>query len=248
MDNDFDAPDALTDRLQALGRRPIDSAVQSQHLTAMAAVRPPASARSILVSRVKLGAAMFAGVLIGATGLASAGALGPLQPVAATVVESVSPLDVPKGPSENASDKAKEATAKTHAAKAADDESGDPAAKGGTERYFGAECAVLGVTTASNHGQYLKALREAGATHDQLNTAAKSDCGKPLASVNGDEPGATTNEVTTTTTAAPTTTTTDKGKSDEAPGQVKKDEPTTTTTGVGTTGAAHGQGQGQGNN
>ena len=68
----------LADRLSALGRAPVDPAVASAHLTAMAAVR---SAKTVRPRRERfvpgtVAAAFAAGLILGGTSLASAGALG----------------------------------------------------------------------------------------------------------------------------------------------------------------------------
>src|SRR5688572_16756623 len=95
MSADLDPRDELTERLRALGRRPVDPALQSQHLTAMAAVPASSPLRSLLAGRVKIALAVIGGFLVGATGLASAGAMGPLQPIAKTTVEAVTPFELP---------------------------------------------------------------------------------------------------------------------------------------------------------
>lgn len=203
MNEDLELQDELSDRLRALGQRPIEPALQSHHLTAIASVEPATALRGLLASRLKLGAALLGGILIGATGLTTAGALGPLQPIAATAVEAVTPVAVPGGPTEKAKE-AKEAKEKAKAEAA-------------VVRYFGSECNVLGVTAARNHGLYIKALREAGATKEQLKTAATSDCGKPVARIGGTDDESGKPEAT-----VPAPDATAKGKSADAPGQQNK--------------------------
>lgn len=63
---------AVVERLAALGRVAVDPAVQARHLTAMAGVRR----RANRFGRAKLVAAFAAGLVLGGTGLASAGVLG----------------------------------------------------------------------------------------------------------------------------------------------------------------------------
>lgn len=70
---------SIEDRLRRLGGQPVDPSLASQHLTAMADVAP---ARAPFGRRLRVGAALVAGLLVGGTGLASAGALGPAQGVA----------------------------------------------------------------------------------------------------------------------------------------------------------------------
>lgn len=161
MHEPLDPRDELIERLRAFGRRPVDPSLQSQHLTAIAAVPVSAgrSLRSAVASRVKVAAAVLGGFLIGTTGLASAGVLGPLQPVAATVVEKATPLEVPEG-------------AKDKAAKAR---------SGGTERYYGPECVVTGGQPARNRGEYLKQQREV--SPEAFEAAKQTNCGKPLSSL-----------------------------------------------------------------
>src|SRR5688572_17648172 len=97
MSDTFEPEDGLTSRLRALGSLPVDPATQSQHLTAMAEAAAAPSLGATLGSRLRLAGALVLGFLLGTTGLASAGALGPLQPIAATAVEAATPLDVPNG-------------------------------------------------------------------------------------------------------------------------------------------------------
>lgn len=89
----MDDTDPLTERLRDLGRRPVDPATASQHLTAMAS----AGRRPRIWTRAKVGAAFFAGLLVGGTGLASAGALpGSVQGAAHTTLAQVG-VQVPDG-------------------------------------------------------------------------------------------------------------------------------------------------------
>ena len=64
--------DDLESRLRVLGSEPVDPAVQSRHLTAMSAVHW----RRSRLGRAKVVAAFAAGIVLGGTGLASAGAMG----------------------------------------------------------------------------------------------------------------------------------------------------------------------------
>ena len=86
--------DPLTDRLRDLGRQPVDPATSSRHLTAMAAAE---GGRRRVSTKLKVGLAFAAGLLIGGTGLASAGALpAPAQNVAHSTLSKVG-VDVPRG-------------------------------------------------------------------------------------------------------------------------------------------------------
>lgn len=167
MSDVFDsAPsDALLDRLAALGHEPVPSATQSEHLTAMAAVARRGSAWNRFTRRAGIVAAFGAGIVIGTTGLAGAGALGPLQPIVAKGVEAATPLKVPKGPSEKA-DKAKQAKTSADGVH-------------GTARVTAGCVAAENGEFAVNRGQYLKQERAKG--DDALAAAKLTDCGKPLA-------------------------------------------------------------------
>lgn len=65
--------DDLTARLRDLGRNPVEPATASRHLTAMAAGRQVRIGR---FGRAKVAAAFAAGIILGGTGLASAGVMG----------------------------------------------------------------------------------------------------------------------------------------------------------------------------
>lgn len=140
--------DALISRLHDLGSAPIDSATASQHLTAVA-VAPRGRDRKWL--KAKVAGFLAAGVLVGGTGLASAGALpDAVQDKVSTLAAKVG-LNLPKG----------------------------------TARYSGAECGVDANGEPiewRNHGQYMKSLPK-----DQRAAAEGSKCGKPLASIKGDD-------------------------------------------------------------
>ena len=77
--------DDLIERLQRLGRRPVDPALQHAHLAAMA----PAG-RSPMRAKLRVAGAFLAGLIVGGSGLAVAGALpDSAQNVAHTVFEQV---------------------------------------------------------------------------------------------------------------------------------------------------------------
>ncbi|HET9443825.1 MAG TPA: hypothetical protein VFO65_10900, partial [Acidimicrobiales bacterium] len=177
MNDSPDPQDPVVDRLRRFGRQPVDSGLQSHHLTAMAGVGAAPSFGGVLVARLKLGVAVFAGFLLGTTGLTAAGALGPLQPIAATVVESATPLEVPQGKADQAKEKAAKAEANT-------------------PRFTEGCVPAEGGTFARNRGQYLKQERAKGA--EALAAAKASKCGMPLSSL--------TDEDDESTTPAPTTT------------------------------------------
>lgn len=172
-------PDELTERLAALGRRPVDPALQSEHLTALAGVRSSSAFRASLAGRLKVAAGVMAGFLIGATGLASAGALGPVQGIAATAIEKATPLN---GLPDSASDKAK---AKGHGNAAKDKaKGGDEAAGTGGEKIWGATYGCPEATEFKNRGQFLKAAKDEKLTGPLAEMtfaeARQTDCGKGI--------------------------------------------------------------------
>jgi hypothetical protein len=87
----MDEHDPLIERLRGLGRHNVDPSLASRHLDAMAS----SPHRTVRSAKVKVGAAFFAGLVLGGTGLASAGTLpGPAQGVAHTALSAVG-IDVP---------------------------------------------------------------------------------------------------------------------------------------------------------
>jgi hypothetical protein len=66
----MDDHDELIDRLRDLGRQRVEPSVQSAHLTAMASARPARSR-----SKLRVAGAFLAGLIVGGSGLAVAGAL-----------------------------------------------------------------------------------------------------------------------------------------------------------------------------
>jgi hypothetical protein len=89
----MDEHEPLIERLRGLGQHPVDPATAGRHLGAMAGVRHP-RARAV---KLKVGGAFFAGLLIGGTGLATAGALpGPAQDAAHSALSTVG-VNVPDG-------------------------------------------------------------------------------------------------------------------------------------------------------
>lgn len=94
MNETFEPEDGLIARLRALGQMPVDSATQARHLTAMAEAAAAPTLFGTFGNRVRVAVALVVGFLLGTTGLASAGALGPLQPIASTTLEKVG-INVP---------------------------------------------------------------------------------------------------------------------------------------------------------
>ena len=90
----YEPEDGLTARLRALGQLPVDAATQSRHLTAMAEAAAAPTLFGTFANRMRVAVALVVGFMLGTTGLASAGALGPLQPIASTTLEKVG-INVP---------------------------------------------------------------------------------------------------------------------------------------------------------
>jgi hypothetical protein len=89
----MDDQDPLIDRLRGLGRHPVDPATAARHLGAMASTGGH-TARAV---KFKVGAALFAGLVLGGTGFATAGAPPrPAQDAAHSALSKVG-LEVPKG-------------------------------------------------------------------------------------------------------------------------------------------------------
>jgi hypothetical protein len=89
--------DDLIRRLRDLGTRPVDTSLASRHLTALAEATTAGRVPRRRVTRVKVAAAFAAGLLLGGTGLASAGALPDgVQEVAHQTLGQVG-IDVPPG-------------------------------------------------------------------------------------------------------------------------------------------------------
>jgi hypothetical protein len=87
--SDYDDP--LVSRLGDLGRTPVDPHVASSHLRALAGV----PVRPAWFGRLRVTGAFAAGLLVGTTGLATAGALpAPVQQIAHTTLGAVG-VDVP---------------------------------------------------------------------------------------------------------------------------------------------------------
>jgi hypothetical protein len=102
----------LERRLRALGDEPVDPTVASYHLTAMAAAAPaPKAAR---LHRPKVVAAFFAGLLLGGTSLASAGALGDTPQNAVADVAAKVGVNLPGGSVERSTEGCNGVTYKNH--------------------------------------------------------------------------------------------------------------------------------------
>jgi hypothetical protein len=157
MRDDFELDDELTRRLRSLGTFPIDSATQSRHLTAMAEAAAAPRLMATFGQRLRVAAALVIGFMLGTTGLASAGALGPMQPIAATAIEAATPFSVPGGHEDDA----------------------------GTPRYR--EGCDESVTFKNRGSYLKAVRAKYGKESAELEAAKASDCGKPLVSLGGDD-------------------------------------------------------------
>jgi hypothetical protein len=92
-------PTELARRLAALGTEPVDPAVASAHLTAIAAAQPRRALRPVRgrFVRGKVAAAFAAGLVLGGTSLASAGVLGNTPQNAVADAAGHVGLDLPGG-------------------------------------------------------------------------------------------------------------------------------------------------------
>lgn len=92
----------LTERLRALGDEPVEPTVRARHISQMAGQHreklvPRLAQSRLFRSRLRVGAAFFAGLLIGGSGMAVAGALpSPAQSVAHDVLGAVG-VGIPDG-------------------------------------------------------------------------------------------------------------------------------------------------------
>jgi len=191
--------DDLTDRLSALGRQPLDPALQSEHLTQMAGVAPGGALRRSLASKAKLGAAVVAGFLIGTTGLATAGAMGPLQNISADVVQATTPLNPPRHGNDTSDAAKAKASDKTDKADDSADSTGSDSTDAKTPKYWtGCDAIVPGYDTTAagaNRGRFLQAAKAVDDTGATFEKARQSDCGKAIAAStapNGTEDSADT--------------------------------------------------------
>lgn len=89
--------DPLIARLHDLGSQPVDTATASQHLTALSTTTSPALARDRKWSMAKVAGIFTAGLFIGGTGLASAGALPDTVQDKVAVAAAKVGVDLPRG-------------------------------------------------------------------------------------------------------------------------------------------------------
>lgn len=89
----MDEHDPLIERLRGLGRHPVEPVIAARHLGSMASVR----VKTRRFVKLKVGTAFFAGLMLGGTGLAYAGALPATVQDAAHGTLSQVGLSVPNG-------------------------------------------------------------------------------------------------------------------------------------------------------
>ena len=180
---ELDDQDPTVRRLHALGTQPVDADVAARHQAYLAAATPvPARSRM----RPLLAGSLLAGALLGGTGLAAAlpGSL-PEQAgsVAKAALRAAQVID-----DEDSDKKAEQAKAKAEREAARAERKA--AGANGVERFTeGCTVGNPAVPFEGNHGQYVKAHPDDPATADvnERQVAAESDCGKPLASLTGDD-------------------------------------------------------------
>jgi hypothetical protein len=178
----MDDDDILLRRLHALGTQPVDPATAATHLTAMATVAPRRAARRSFGHKLRIGAAFAAGLVLGGTGLAAAGALPDgAQQVAHTALSQVK-VHVPPGHAVAAAHAKAKGNAKGNG-------NGKAAHGGGVTRSVApADCPDWDFASGppKNHGQYVSAMTDrVRALPEAQRDAAmqrygESACGKPV--------------------------------------------------------------------
>ena len=225
---------ALAGRLRALGSQPIEPELQAAHLSGMASAARSARRRA----KVRVGGIVVAGVLVGSTSLAAAGALpDPAQHLAHRALDTVG-VDVPDperyhGPecgteakrNHGAYVRDDHALAKSRCGKPIHAGTGDDADEGEGRAPKAANGPCQGPPPwAGKDGASMTPEEKAQAQADreaQCGADAEGDQDEDLGDV---EPEGTQREVSTTTTTAPSTMTTSTTAS------TTTTESTTTTT------------------
>jgi hypothetical protein len=231
----MDDHDDLIQRLQRLGRQPVDPARQEAHLAAMAPV-----GRSPMRAKVRVAGAFLAGLLVGGSGLAVAGALpDSAQNVAHTMFEQVG-VQVPQPERYHDPEECGAEVKANHGEYVRDDKSlartdcgkptqaggkdagatprsgqggpGGPAAKGERGPCQGPPPWAGNATMSPEDKAAAQAEREArcGANDDDASVeeAPESEAAPDTTTTTAEPTTTTVAEPTTTTTAAATTTTT----------------------------------------
>jgi hypothetical protein len=169
---DDTTPTELTERLAALGRHPVDPATASQHLSAMAGV---SLGRTGLRQKLQVAGALMAGIFIGGTGLATAGALGSSAERAADKavdrIAAVAGVDAEHDDKKKNKGKGGDKVADADDADKVETDDGTKATDDADRK-----CSVPG----QNHGQAVRAeAQKDTATGESVSTVAQSDACAP---------------------------------------------------------------------
>ena len=226
----------LTNRLHDLGQQPVDPAVAARHLSAMSQL----PARRMLTQRLRIVGAFAVGLLVGTTGLATAGALPDgVQEVAHDTLGKVG-LDVPRGDRYQGAECGGEvknhgqyvrSQPKENRAEAAASRCGKPVQAGtDNDKADGNGCGKPPWAGRGKPTQAEKDARKTACVPDAGDADQGSD--KDAGPAGGEAPavaGVPDDEASTTTTTVPPTTTT------TAPPTTPTTAPPTTTTTLGDT-------------
>jgi hypothetical protein len=242
---------ALAARLAALGKEPVDPAIASEHLAAIAAVPASRTVRPVRERfvRGKIAAAFAAGLLLGGTSLASAGALGNTPQNAVADAAGHVGLDLPGG-TPRSTEGCGGKTYKNHGEYVSqggdphspcgkpvksghkpgkDKDAKDDANDGGTKKAGGAgDCGKPPWAGKGNHAKKTPeavAQRKAACGDDE----SDDDSGAQNKAPKAGAPTTTTGSPSVTTTTAPATTTT-AATSTTPTGVTTTTAPVTTTT------------------
>jgi hypothetical protein len=210
----------LQGRLRQIGTHHVDPAVQADHLSRMATIRT----RPTIGPKLRVAAAFLAGLLIGGSGLAAAGALpDPVQHVAHRTLDPLG-IDVPD-PERYHDDKCGDEVKKNHGAYVSDDQqlaksrcgkpvqAGEPGGAGG-DGAKGEKGPCQGPPPWAGDGEDSMTAEEKAAAQAKRTELCGEDDAEARTDASDDDEGSATERATpdddpnTTTTAAPTTTTT----------------------------------------
>ena len=174
----------VIERLGALGHQPVDPEVSARHTAMLASLEPMEVSHRR--GRQVLAGTLVAGALFGGGGLAGAltGTLpDPVQDTARSALSKVG-VDVPKGDghTDDPATAGRDAGTQAEAGAKAKDKAGGNEGEGPSEEAKGTERVSCGAFTG-NHGQYVSARPDDPSTPvNEREEAAKSECGKPVAS------------------------------------------------------------------
>jgi hypothetical protein len=222
----MDEHDDLQARLRQMGTQPVDPAVRADHLARMAGVRP----RSTMRPKLRVAAAFLAGLLVGGSGLAAAGALpDPVQHAAHRTLDPLG-IDVPD-PERYHGPECGDEVKKNHGAYVRDDNDlaksrcGKPVKAGtedgddGDEGEKAAKGPCQGPPPwAGPDKASMTAEEKAAAQAERVAECGDEAADEPEAEGTDDAERTTDDADVTTTTAAPTTTTTEATTTTEGDG------------------------------